>query len=61
MRFRFGKSTVEHLHVVVIRPSGTEPKIKFYYMVGGKTEEETKEKLKKLKTLPAAITKAQVQ
>ncbi len=44
--------------VVVIRPSGTEPKIKFYYMVGGKTEEETKEKLKKLKTLPAAITKA---
>ncbi|MBQ3869830.1 MAG: phospho-sugar mutase [Clostridia bacterium] len=47
--------------VVVIRPSGTEPKIKFYYMIGGKTEEETKEKLKKLKTLPAAITKAQVQ
>jgi phosphoglucomutase len=44
--------------VVVIRPSGTEPKIKFYYMVGGDTEEEAKEKLKKLKTLPAAITKA---
>lgn len=33
---------------VIIRPSGTEPKLKFYLFANGKTEQITKEKIKKL-------------
>ncbi|QDQ01324.1 hypothetical protein FOH38_13110 [Lysinibacillus fusiformis] len=33
---------------VAIRPSGTEPKCKFYFGVVGETEEEAREKLKRL-------------
>lgn len=32
-----------------VRPSGTEPKIKLYMGVKGKTEEDAKSKLEKLK------------
>ena len=32
-----------------VRPSGTEPKIKFYIGVKGKTEEEANQKLEELK------------
>lgn len=43
--------------VVVIRPSGTEPKIKFYYMVGANTEKEAKEKLDRYKRISEELTK----
>ncbi|MBM7539988.1 phospho-sugar mutase [Amphibacillus cookii] len=33
-----------------VRPSGTEPKIKFYFAVNGETEAETKAKLNKIET-----------
>ncbi|MDP0506675.1 MAG: phospho-sugar mutase [Fusobacterium sp. JB019] len=33
---------------ITIRPSGTEPKIKYYYGVNGKTKEEAENKLKEL-------------
>lgn len=36
---------------VAIRPSGTEPKCKFYFGVVGETEEEAQEKLKQLKAV----------
>ncbi|WP_375200078.1 phospho-sugar mutase [Bacillus sp. RS11] len=36
---------------VAIRPSGTEPKCKFYFGVVGETEEEAKEKLKQLQAV----------
>ena len=42
--------------VVVIRPSGTEPKIKFYYMVSERTAEEADEKLAKFRKIHAKIT-----
>ena len=34
---------------LVIRPSGTEPIIKLYFGIPGKTEDETQEKLEKYK------------
>ena len=40
-----------------IRPSGTEPKIKLYMGVKGKTEEEASEKLEKLKEDMLAVIK----
>ncbi len=42
--------------VVVIRPSGTEPKIKFYYMVSEKTAEEADKKLEKFRKIHGKIT-----
>ena len=42
--------------VVVIRPSGTEPKIKFYYMVSEKTAEKADGKLAKFRKIPKSIT-----
>ncbi len=36
---------------VAIRPSGTEPKCKFYFGVVGETEDESKEKLKQLQAV----------
>ncbi len=42
--------------VVVIRPSGTEPKIKFYYMVSEKTAEKADKKLAKFRRIPKSIT-----
>ncbi|MGE7092703.1 phospho-sugar mutase [Lysinibacillus sp. NPDC048646] len=36
---------------VAIRPSGTEPKCKFYFGVVGETEEEAREKLKRLQAV----------
>ena len=32
-----------------VRPSGTEPKIKFYFSIKGETLEESQERLKKIK------------
>ena len=48
------KSNVIHYEMedgswFAVRPSGTEPKLKFYYEVKGKTEDEAKEKCKKIK------------
>ena len=40
-----------------IRPSGTEPKIKLYMGVKGKTDEEASEKLEKLKEDMLAVIK----
>ena len=37
---------LENRDVIVARPSGTEPKIKFYYMLEAKDEADAKAKLK---------------
>ena len=44
--------------VVVVRPSGTEPKIKFYYLLGGASAAECEEKLAECKKIIAEYTKA---
>ena len=33
---------------VIVRPSGTEPKVKLYFLVGGKTAQETEDKLSRM-------------
>jgi phosphoglucomutase len=43
------KYVMEDKNSFVIRPSGTEPKIKIYYTVRGNTREECKKSLKSLK------------
>ena len=43
--------------VIVIRPSGTEPKIKFYYMVSEKTAEKADKKLAKFRKIHEGIIK----
>lgn len=43
------KYSLEDGSWVAVRPSGTEPKCKFYYCVRGETGEEAEEKLKKIK------------
>lgn len=45
------KYVLEDTSWVAIRPSGTEPKCKFYFGVVGETMEEAKEKLKQLQTV----------
>jgi len=42
------KYVLEDSSWVAIRPSGTEPKCKFYFGVVGQTAEEAKDKLKRL-------------
>ncbi len=44
--------------VFVIRPSGTEPKIKFYFMAKGKSEDEVKERLASCKADAEKLIKA---
>ena len=36
---------------IAIRPSGTEPKIKIYYSIKGKTKEETEENYKRYRSM----------
>ena len=40
---------MENGDVIIARPSGTEPKIKFYYLLTGTSKEEMNEKLSKYK------------
>src|SRR5690625_5183225 len=42
------KYVLDHRCWICIRPSGTEPKIKWYYGAYGETEEEMEQRLKKL-------------
>ena len=44
-------------NVIVVRPSGTEPKLKLYFLVNGKTEEEAKEKIETCKELMKNYTR----
>jgi phosphoglucomutase len=44
-------------HWFCIRPSGTEPKIKIYYGVSGKSDRSSAESLKNLKTQVLSIIK----
>jgi phosphoglucomutase len=43
------KYTLENETVVAVRPSGTEPKIKFYYNTVGKSENECIKQIEQLK------------
>ncbi|MBR6602745.1 MAG: hypothetical protein IKK94_01880, partial [Clostridia bacterium] len=35
----------ENGDVIIVRPSGTEPKVKFYFLVSGKDKNETSNKI----------------
>ena len=49
------KYVLEDSSWVAIRPSGTEPKCKFYFGVVGQTAEEAKDKLKRLQATFAEV------
>jgi phosphoglucomutase len=48
---------LENDDVIVARPSGTEPKIKFYYLLRGANEADCKAKLDGYKATLEAMTK----
>ncbi len=52
------KYVLEDESFIAVRPSGTEPKIKFYIGVKGKTQQEADDKVATLETALDALTKA---